>query len=112
MALVAQSDLIISASGTSLSELLCVTGATAVTCVTGNQHSGYREAVIRGLVEGLGPLEDIRRDPTQAAALLREVLGDDLRRQHLRRRGWQLVDGQGRRRVADILLDLTGAATT
>ena len=61
---------------------------------------------------GLGTLEDIRRDPSRAAALLRELLGDDRRRQELRARGWRLVDGQGRRRVADALLDLTRAATT
>lgn len=112
MALAAQADLVVSASGTSLAELACIGSAAAVTPVVDNQLEGYALAVEGGLVAGLGRLDDIRRDPETAVAALRDVLRDGVRRQRLRERGWALVDGEGRRRVADALLALTTRAAT
>jgi spore coat polysaccharide biosynthesis predicted glycosyltransferase SpsG len=107
MSLAAEADLVISASGTSLWELLCIGAAAAVVWVVDNQRLGYDRVIAAGTAAGLGHLDDVRADPGPAAALLDALLGDVTRRDRLRVAGWRLVDGRGRERVADALLDLT-----
>ena len=65
-ALVQASDLVISAAGSSVWELLCLGAPTALVCVSDNQEAGYREVVDRGLVEGLGHIAALRdHEPTR-----------------------------------------------
>lgn len=112
-ALATQCDLVVSASGTSVWELLCLGVPTAALCVAANQEVGYRQVVAREIVGPLGRLEALRQDPearTAAGTVLAELLtSGSLRRRHAAR-GLSLVDGRGRERVADTLLDLVGGA--
>jgi spore coat polysaccharide biosynthesis predicted glycosyltransferase SpsG len=101
---IADADLVISASGTTLWELLCVGAASAVVCVVDNQEIGYARVIATGVAAGLGGLTTMRTDLAPARDALRALLLDPAERDRLRAAGWHLVDGQGRRRVADALL--------
>ncbi len=107
MTLAAEADVVISASGTSLWELLCIGAAAAVVWVVDNQELGYDRVIAAGTAAGLGHLDEIRRDPAGAAKVLGALLRDVPWRDQLRATGWAMVDGQGRSRVADALLALT-----
>lgn len=102
--LVAEADLVVSASGTSSWELCCLGAAAGLVCVAENQVESYRRAVDLGVAAGLGPLAGIRDDPAPTVATLRTLLTATEQRAALRRRAWQLVDGQGRRRVVDAVV--------
>ena len=102
--LVASADLVISAAGSSTWELLSLGAAAAVVRVADNQREGYDRTAATGAVAGLGALADIRRSPTEATAVLVGLLTSPEDRAAMRRRAWHLVDGAGRRRVADALL--------
>ena len=105
-ALAVQSDLVVSAAGSSVWELLCLGAPTALVCVSDNQEAGYREVVGRGLVEGLGhvaTLSDHEPTRTAATARLRTLLRDPGARARLAAGGFAAVDGRGRERVADAL---------
>jgi spore coat polysaccharide biosynthesis predicted glycosyltransferase SpsG len=106
MSLAAEADLVISAAGTSLWELLCIGAATAAVRVADNQAIGYDRAVASGVAAGLGSLDDIRADPAAATAELRRLLRDVAHRDRMRATGWAMVDGLGRRRVAAALDEL------
>ncbi|UIJ34644.1 PseG/SpsG family protein [Allobranchiibius sp. GilTou73] len=101
-ALVADADLVLSASGSSVWELLCMGVPAAVVCVVDNQESGYRQGLDRGVVAGLGHLG--RFDAAAATATLAELVTDASRREGYATRGQALVDGAGRERVANALL--------
>lgn len=105
-AYIADADLVIGASGTTLWELLCVGAASAVVCVVGNQEIGYQRVVATGVAAGLGTLDAMWDKPEGATNALRRLLLDSDERDRLRAAGWSLVDGQGRKRVADALLEL------
>ncbi len=102
--LVGGADLVLAASGTSAWELACLGAAAALVCVVDNQEVGYARAVATGAVAGLGRLTDLRKDPLAAVDTLHDLLTERSRRLRLREVAWRLVDGQGRRRVADTLL--------
>lgn len=102
-ALVARADLVLSAAGTSSSELLCLGAAAALVQVADNQADTYARMVGSGLVAPLGRVEELRADPGRAAPAVRRLLRDADERVRLRRAGWELVDGRGRGRVADRL---------
>ncbi|MDX6259392.1 MAG: hypothetical protein QOH84_1080 [Kribbellaceae bacterium] len=104
---VVESDLVVSASGTSTWELLCLGATAGLVCVVDNQEMGYQRAVATGAAAGVGTLASLKADPTEAAAVLRKLLIDPQERAELAQAGWKLVDGQGRARVADALLELT-----
>ncbi|MEU4390467.1 spore coat protein [Kribbella sp. NPDC023855] len=108
---VVESDLVISASGTSTWELLCLGATAGLVCVVDNQELGYERAVATGAAAGVGTLAELKADPTAAAAVLRTLLTDAQERAQLAQAGWKLVDGRGRVRVADTLLRLLDAAT-
>lgn len=108
---VVESDLVVSASGTSTWELLCLGATAGLVCVVDNQAMGYERAVATGAAAGVGTLAELKADPTKAAAVLRKLLTDAQGRAELAQAGWKLVDGQGRARVADALMKLTGAAS-
>ncbi|MFI5732488.1 PseG/SpsG family protein [Kribbella sp. NPDC051587] len=105
-AAVREADLVISASGTSTWELLCLGATAGLVCVVDNQVMGYERAIATGTAAGVGVLSELRADPTAAAAVLKRLLTDATERARLAAAGWQLVDGQGRVRVADALLYL------
>ena len=100
--LLADADLVVSASGTSTWELLCLGLPAALVWVVDNQIPGYERTISRGLAAGLGHLSDL---PSSAAVtVLRELLTDPAARTALAARGWSAVDGRGVERVADALL--------
>ncbi len=102
-AAVVGSDLVLSASGTSTWELLCLGATAGLVCVVDNQVMGYERAVATGAAAGVGVLSDLRDDPASAAPVLRTLLTDPAERTRLAAAGWRLVDGKGRARVADQL---------
>ncbi|MCG5217250.1 hypothetical protein [Streptosporangium sp. KLBMP 9127] len=95
--LMATADLVVTAAGTSIWELLYLGVPTALTWVAGNQRAGYETVVGRGLAAGLGT------DPEAAVPVLRELLASPETRLSYGKRGRQVVDGHGRERVADAL---------
>ena len=103
---VVASDLVVSASGTSTWELMCLGATAGLVCVVDNQEMGYERAVATGAAVGVGVLSDLKADPAAAAAVLRPILKDPVERARIAEAGWKLVDGQGRVRVADALFHL------
>lgn len=103
---VVDSDLVLSASGTSTWELLCLGATAGLVCVVDNQVMGYERAIATGAAAGVGVLSDLKEDPTAAAGVLRPLLTDPAERARIAAAGWRLVDGQGRSRVADALFHL------
>lgn len=100
------SDLVLSASGTSTWELLCLGAAAGLVCVVENQVIGYERTVATGAAAGVGVLSELAVDPAPAVAVLARLLTDHAERARLAAAGWRLVDGRGRARVADALLAL------
>ncbi|MFI6476623.1 PseG/SpsG family protein [Nonomuraea sp. NPDC050663] len=98
--LMADADLVVTAAGSSVWELLHLGVPSAVTFVADNQLISYDALVSAGLAAGLGPAATI-----EAATPLLESL---IRRADLREpygtAGRGLIDGRGRERVADALL--------
>ncbi|WP_199514982.1 PseG/SpsG family protein [Nucisporomicrobium flavum] len=107
--LLSAADLVISASGTSTWELLCLGRAAALVWVVDNQILGYDRTTARGLAAGLGHLPTLRDSPPEAIDRLRELLSSPACRAELAARAWAAVDGQGCSRVADALLDAVRA---
>jgi spore coat polysaccharide biosynthesis predicted glycosyltransferase SpsG len=111
--LATECDLVVSAAGSSVWELLCLGVPTAVVCVTANQEVGYRRVVARRIVGPLGHLDALRQDPVaraSAGAVLAELLTSPSARAQQAARGLSLVDGRGRERAADALLCLVESA--
>ncbi len=96
-ALFADADLVVSAAGVTLLELCCVGVPTALVRVADNQAAGYRAAVDRGLVAGLGA------DPAAHVDVLRDLLLDPARRDALAAVARAAVDGRGADRILDAL---------
>lgn len=99
-ALAAASDLVVTASGTSIWDMLHLGVPTALTWVVDNQRDGYTATVSRGLAAGLGHVTDLGPD---ASETLRRLLTDPSARAALAGQGPAVVDGRGRERVADAL---------
>jgi spore coat polysaccharide biosynthesis predicted glycosyltransferase SpsG len=99
--LLIDADLVISASGTSTWELLCLGRAAALLWVVDNQILGYERTVARGYAAGLGRLGAFDRS---APEVLARLLTDPTERTRLAGRGWSAVDGRGVERVAAALL--------
>jgi hypothetical protein len=74
--------------------------------VVDNQLKGYDRAVDTGAAAGLGLLSALQQDTSSADRVLKRLLNDPAERGRLARAGWELVDGRGRERVADALLQL------
>jgi len=108
--LVTSADLVLSASGTSTWDLLCLGAAVALVWVVDNQRQGFDRVVSRDLAAGLGKLDDLvgdRQTADRATATLLSLLTEPRRRAELAARAWRTVDGLGRARVANALLTLT-----
>ncbi|MEV6968949.1 spore coat protein [Hamadaea sp. NPDC051192] len=107
---IAAADVVVSASGTSTWELLCLGAAAAMVWVVDNQWLGYERVMARGLTAGIGLLADLA-DPASSAAdaavvTLRDLLSTPRVRTELSTRAMSVVDGRGRERVADAFLAL------
>ncbi|GGB38815.1 UDP-2,4-diacetamido-2,4,6-trideoxy-beta-L-altropyranose hydrolase [Flexivirga endophytica] len=100
--LAAASDLTISASGTTVWELLAMGVPTAVVCVVDNQRLGYRALLAAEVATGLGELTSF--DTAAATSALAALIENPPRATGLALKGQRLIDGDGRRRVADALL--------
>jgi spore coat polysaccharide biosynthesis predicted glycosyltransferase SpsG/RimJ/RimL family protein N-acetyltransferase len=96
-AIFAEADLVVSAAGVTLLELCCVGVPTALVQVADNQAAGYRAAVERRLVAGMGA------DPREHVDLLRDLLLEPARRDALAAVATATVDGQGADRILDAL---------
>jgi spore coat polysaccharide biosynthesis predicted glycosyltransferase SpsG len=110
--LVRRADVVVSAAGTSLWELLCLGAPAALVWVVDNQQLGYDHVMAHGLAAGLGCLDEVRSGGAARATAvgeLRHVLADSVRRDDLSARGWKFVDGQGKRRVTEALLSVVAA---
>ncbi|MET7332436.1 hypothetical protein [Nonomuraea sp. NPDC005650] len=97
--LMAGADLVVTAAGSAVWELLHLGVPTALSWVADNQLIGYDELVGRGVAAGLGRAVD-----TAAVGVLAHLLTDPAAREEHGRLGRGLVDGKGRERVADALL--------
>ena len=95
--LFAAADLVVSAAGVTLLELCCIGVPTALVQVADNQAAGYRTAVGRGLMAGLGT------DPREHVDTLRDLLLDEERRAALAARARTVVDGRGADRILDVM---------
>jgi spore coat polysaccharide biosynthesis predicted glycosyltransferase SpsG/ribosomal protein S18 acetylase RimI-like enzyme len=95
--LFARADLVVSAAGVTLLELCCIGTPTALVQVADNQAAGYRTAVERGLVAGLGT------DPRHHVGTLRDLLLHGERRAALAAAARAAVDGRGADRVLDAM---------
>ncbi|MEU5938214.1 spore coat protein [Micromonospora sp. NPDC047548] len=112
-ALIGAADLVVSAAGTSTWELCCLGAPSALVCVVDNQRESYHRVVEHGLAAGLGELPELagagvagRAARAAAARTLTGLLTSPRRRAALSARAWATVDGRGRARVADAVLDL------
>lgn len=99
--LLAGADLVVSASGTSTWELLCLGLASALVWVVDNQILGYERTIAHGYAAGLGQLGHFT---DRSIDVLRELLTLPGSRAALATRAWSAVDGRGVERVADALL--------
>ncbi|SCL32521.1 Spore coat polysaccharide biosynthesis protein SpsG, predicted glycosyltransferase [Micromonospora nigra] len=107
-ALIDAADLVVSAAGTSTWELCCLGAPSALVCVVDNQREAYHRVVGAGLAAGLGELPALTADGDRAragAGTLARLLASGRDRAALSARAWAAVDGLGRVRVADALLD-------
>jgi spore coat polysaccharide biosynthesis predicted glycosyltransferase SpsG len=111
--LLAAADVVVSASGTSVLELLHLGAGVGIVRVAENQRSGYAALLEAGVVVGLGSVGPATGTGSPAAVdleddALRALLGDRELQRELRARGPRLVDGRGRGRVCDRLQALAG----
>ncbi|MEW2312337.1 hypothetical protein AB0918_27515 [Streptomyces sp. NPDC006864] len=103
------SDLVVTAAGSSVYDLLCIGCAVAVVTVTVSQQPLYEAVLGDALVAGLGSLEVLRATDGaggDGVAQLRRLLTSPAERAEFARRGAEAVDGQGCARVAEALVAL------
>lgn len=102
--LMASSDVVLCAAGSSLWEVCALGRAAAVLCVADNQRPAFDRLVAQGVAASLGSLEELRADPTAARAAVARLLHDASYADGLSAAAWRLVDGLGKERVVDALL--------
>lgn len=103
-------DVVVTATGSSVWELMVHGVAFACVQVADNQELGYRALLSRELGLGLGSLNDLRENPAAvdlARAALVRLCADPALRATLAERGRGVFDGRGRARVVDELLQQT-----
>lgn len=110
--LVRRANLVISASGTSSWELLCLGAPTVFTCVAANQEAGYSRLIEAGLGIGIGSSSTILERADQVSQVLGSALLDTQMRIELAEVAWQSVDGLGRQRVLNKLHEIQTNTST
>lgn len=100
-ALMEHADLVVSAAGSAVWEVLCLGVPAGLVCVADNQRPGYERLQRAGVCVGLGHLADLETAPRAHVGALKTLLTDAARRSRLAEAGWRLVDGLGRRRVIE-----------
>lgn len=100
------SDLVVTACGSAVWEMLHLAVPMALVWVAENQRASYQRIVDAGLAVGLGHIDDVRANPSAAVGALRPLLSDPRFRTALAARGSSVIDGKGRERVADAVLAL------
>lgn len=108
MAIAARSTLTVSAAGSSIWELLYLGVPTGIVAVADNQESAYADVTEQGVAAPVGLLTALRASSAKrddATATLRRLLSDTAYRHSLSEKARRLVDGRGRQRVVDLLLD-------
>lgn len=102
------SDFVISAAGTSVWELMCLGAPLGVVCVVDNQVPGYHATVQARIATGVAVLDDVRTNEAARRTsidTLRDILTNATARREMAIRAQSLLDGRGRERVADVLLN-------
>lgn len=92
--LMAESDLVVSAAGTSVWELCALQVPMALVSVVDNQRAGYDAVVGVNAGLGLGDVDDVR-NTSQTAERLRPLLGEAEARREMAERAGGIVDGLG-----------------
>ncbi|MBA3797780.1 MAG: hypothetical protein H0X18_01470 [Geodermatophilaceae bacterium] len=110
--LVADTDVVVSAAGTTTHELCHIGVPGALICVADNQRRGYDALVASKGAVGLGDAADVSADPSSVTAAVAALLGDPDRYQRMSVTASGLVDGQGGQRILDALGRLTGNGRT
>lgn len=110
--LVADTDVVVSAAGTTTHELCHIGVPSALICVAENQRRGYDALVASKGAVGLGDAADVSADPSSVTAAVAALLGDPDRYQRMSVTASRLVDGQGGQRILDALGRLTGNGRT
>ncbi|MFW5469383.1 PseG/SpsG family protein [Knoellia sp. CPCC 206435] len=111
MGLASRSTVTVSAAGSSIWELLHLGVPTGIVAVVDNQEQAYADVTSRGVAAAVGVLDELRSSEaarTRSTEVLHRLLTDPDRRRGLGDNARRLVDGQGRRRVADALLAAVG----
>jgi len=98
-------DLAVSAGGSTLWELAAFGVPALVLVLAENQQGGVQACEVAGTVESLGASD--RLTPAGMAARVNALLDDEARRRRMAEAGVQLVDGQGARRVLQVMTHLT-----
>ena len=105
----ARSDVVLGAAGPATYEWLCMGASLGLVWVSEDQVERYRRLMIHRAVVGLGSADDLAGGSVAGVEKMTRLLSDVRERARLAETGWRLVDGLGRARVADALLDLLGS---
>jgi UDP-2,4-diacetamido-2,4,6-trideoxy-beta-L-altropyranose hydrolase len=106
-ALMSEADAFVGAGGSTTWERFCLGLPSLVIAVADNQVPTARHLSKRGAIDYIGPQSDLTPDGLRAA--LSRFLADDAGRARMTEIGLKLVDGLGAQRVAQAMIDLTGA---
>jgi len=104
--LVARSDVVLAAADTATYEWLCMGASLGLVWVDDDQVGRYRQLMVRRAVIGLGSADDLAAGSVSGMEKMTRLLSDARERTRLAESGWHLVDGFGRVRVVDALLDM------
>ena len=106
-ALMSEADAFVGAGGSTTWERFCLGLPSLVIAVADNQVATARHLSKLGAIEYIGRQSDLT--PAGLRAALLRFLADHEGRTRMAELGMKLVDGLGARRVAQAMLDLTGA---
>jgi UDP-2,4-diacetamido-2,4,6-trideoxy-beta-L-altropyranose hydrolase len=106
-ALMAEADAFVGAGGSTTWERFCLGLPSLVIAVADNQVATAQHLSKLGAIDYIGRQSDLTSDGLRAA--LSRFLADDAGRARMTELGMKVVDGLGAQRVAQAMLDLTGA---
>jgi UDP-2,4-diacetamido-2,4,6-trideoxy-beta-L-altropyranose hydrolase len=106
-ALMSEADAFVGAGGSTTWERFCLGLPSLVIAVADNQVPTAQHLSKLGAIDYIGGHSDLTPDGLRAA--LSRFLADDAGRTRMTELGMTLVDGLGAQRVANTMLDLTGA---